>query len=165
MHRRIGLALLARAHSFELDRQLAAGASPQLSELLAARAAQITGRRSRQRIADGLARTVASSQTSRPGFTAAARPRARDVLAARTVIASIDRRLRGSEPVAAHGVAILRLLLTDCTSPLYLPAEAGELGSRLRAAAAALEPPGQRADPTPGAPVPARDEALPWLDS
>ncbi|MBV8998793.1 MAG: hypothetical protein JO304_07020 [Solirubrobacterales bacterium] len=52
----------------------------------------------------------------------------------------MDRRLRGAEPVTAQGVALLESLLTDGTSPLYVPTEPGALGSRLRAAAAALEP-------------------------
>jgi hypothetical protein len=37
-------------------------------------------------------------------------------------------------------MAMLRWVLTDAASPLYLPDEPGALGSRLRAAAAALEP-------------------------
>jgi len=61
-------------------------------------------------------------------------------MAARTVLATLGRRLRAPEPVSPRGVALLESLLTDGTSPLYLPTERGALGSRLRAAAAALEP-------------------------
>ena len=70
----------------------------------------------------------------------------REVIAARTVLATLDRRLRAAEPVSAQGIALLESLLTDGASPLYLPTEPGALGSRLRAAAAALEPPA-RHDP------------------
>ena len=80
------------------------------------------------------------------GFSAAVRPDRREVIAARTVLATLDRRLRAAEPVSARGVALLESLLTDGTSPLYRPAELGALGSQLRAAAAALEPPA-RPDP------------------
>ena len=57
------------------------------------------------------------------------------------MLATLERRLRAPEPVSAQGIAMLESLLTDGASPLYLPTEPGELGSRLRAAAAALEPP------------------------
>jgi hypothetical protein len=72
-------------------------------------------------------------------LSAAVRPHRREVIAARTVLTTLSRRLRGAEPVSAQGVALLELLLTDGTGPLYLPAEPGALGSQVRAAAAALE--------------------------
>jgi hypothetical protein len=52
----------------------------------------------------------------------------------------MQRRLRGAEPVAARGVAMLGELLTEPTSPVYGSNDPGDLASRLRAAAAALEP-------------------------
>ena len=81
-----------------------------------------------------------SATDTAPGFTAAVRPHRREVLAARTVIEALERRLRAPEPVSARGMAILGGLLTEGTSPLYRPDEPGALGSQLRAAAAALEP-------------------------
>ena len=133
------MALTVWWRSWELDRRLAEGADPRSDALLQARARRITGRRSRKRVAEGLAGALAKSRVQ-PTFTAAVRPNGREVLAARTVLATLDRRLRSSEPVAARGVAILLVLLCDCTSPLFAPGEPGGLGSRLRAAAAALEP-------------------------
>ncbi len=109
-------------------------------------------------MAEGLAGALAKSRVQ-PTFTAAVRPNGREVLAARTVLATLDRRLRSSEPVAARGVAILLVLLCDCTSPLFAPGEPGALGSRLRAAAAALEPVGRR--PQADDLDPARDGARP----
>jgi hypothetical protein len=44
------------------------------------------------------------------------------------------------ESDSSYRHAMLLMLLTDGTSPLYRPDEPGALGSRLRAAAAALEP-------------------------
>lgn len=73
-------------------------------------------------------------------FTAAVAPDRREVLAARPVIDALVRRLHGTEPVTARGVAMLSQLLAEPTSPLYRPDDTGVLGSRLRAAAAALEP-------------------------
>ncbi|MBV9421361.1 MAG: hypothetical protein JOZ98_00485 [Solirubrobacterales bacterium] len=138
--RLIGPALMAWWQAAALDRQLAAGTSPQANSVLAARARRITARRSRKRLADGLTGALRSARDGTPGFTAAIRPHAQEVLAARTVIAALDRRLRGPEPVTAHGTAMLLALMTEGTSPLYRPPEPGALGSHLRAAAAALEP-------------------------
>jgi hypothetical protein len=138
--RGVRLALIARWRAGELDRQLAEGASPAASPLLAIRGQRLTSPRFRERLAAGLTRAVRDADATAPGFSAAVRPHRREVIAARTVIAILDRRLRGAEPVSARGVALLELLLTDGTSPLYLPAEPGALGSRLRAAAAALAP-------------------------
>jgi hypothetical protein len=95
----------------------------------------------RERLAAGLARAVHDAEATTRGASAVIRPDPREVMAARTVLATLDRRLRAPAPVSARGVALLESLLTDGTSPLYRPTEPGALGSRLRAAAAALEPP------------------------
>jgi hypothetical protein len=96
-------------------------------------------------VAAGLTRAADDAVAGPHAFSAAVRPDAREVVAARVVLATLDRRLRASEPVSARGVALLESLLTDGISPLYRPTEPGALGSRLRAAAAALEPPAPRA--------------------
>jgi hypothetical protein len=140
--RRLRRTLIARWHAAKLDRRLAAGDHPSAGTLLAVRGQQITSRRSRTRVADGLARAVSDSVTT-PVFSAAVQPDRREVLAARAVLAVLDRRLRAPEPVTAQGVALLRELLTDGAGPLYRRSERGALGSRLRAAAAALEPRGR----------------------
>lgn len=123
-----------------LDRKLAAGVSPRTSEALAHRARKITGRRSRVSVARGLAGALLRARDTSPGFTAAIPPARGEVLAAWTVIQAVEHRLREPEPLTARSVAMLRELLTDPASPLYRPDEPGALGSRLRAAAAALEP-------------------------
>lgn len=138
--RRIQLSLRVWWRAAQLDQQLAAGASPRASAEIGLRAQRITRRGSRKRLADGLARALRSAQETGPGFTAAVRPDSREMLAARIVVAALDQRLRAREPVTARGVAMLQLLLTECTSPLYRPSQPGALGSCLRAAAAALEP-------------------------
>jgi hypothetical protein len=83
-----------------------------------------------------------SARAGAPVWTAAARPQLPDVVEARAVIAALDRRLRAHEPVAAQGVAMVRMLLVDGNGLLYRPGRPGELGGQLRAAAAALEPRG-----------------------
>jgi hypothetical protein len=138
--RRVHLALIAAWRAAELDRQLAAGVSPGADALLETRSRRLISRRYRARMAAGLARVVRDAQATTRGFSAAVRPDRREVIAARTVLATLDRRLRAAEPVSPQGIAMLESLLTDGASPLYRPAEPGALGSRLRAAAAALEP-------------------------
>jgi hypothetical protein len=133
------LHLYAAWHSTTLDRELAGGVDPQTSAVLALRARKLTGPRGRKLVADGLAGALRRAKEYSPGITAALRPDARELLDARTVLAALDRRLRGSEAVTAQGVAMLGGLLTDAASPLYRPSGPGELASRLRAAAAALE--------------------------
>jgi hypothetical protein len=135
------LHVIAAWHSTTLDGELAEGVDPQTSAVLALRAQKLTDPRGRKRIADGLAGAVRRANDTTPGITAAVRPRARELLDAGTVLAALDRRLRGAGLVSAQGVAMLRALLTDAASPLYQPSGPGELASRLRAAAAALEPP------------------------
>jgi hypothetical protein len=134
------LHLNAAWHSNAIDRELADGVDPRSSAVLALRARKLTGPRGRERIADGLAGARRSAEDTRPGISAAVRPDARELLEARTVLAVLERRLRGSGPVRAQGVAMLGVLLTDAASPLYQPSGWGELASRLRAAAAGLEP-------------------------
>jgi hypothetical protein len=135
------LALIVWWHGAELDSRLAAGEDPWASDALALRAHRITGKRHRTRVANGLAGALRSAREGRAGFTAAVRPHHPDVLDTRAVIETIERRLRDPEPVEPRGVAIVRSLLVDGNSPLYRPDQPGALGSRLRAAAAALGAP------------------------
>jgi hypothetical protein len=143
--RRVRLAVVAWWLAVRLDRELATGASPDASPVLAVRARRITSRRSRRRVAHGLARAMRDAQVMPPAFSAAVRPHEREVQADRTVLATLERRLRAPEPVTARGMAMLQVLLTEATSPLYRPGEPGALGSELRAAAAALRPYGRPA--------------------
>ncbi|MGN6870249.1 MAG: hypothetical protein ACTHMY_17810 [Solirubrobacteraceae bacterium] len=137
--RRLRLTLIVQWRSAELDRQLAAGMNPWRSDELALRAQRITRRRSRSQLARGLSSAVRAGQEV-TGFSAAVRPDPGEVLEARTVLSAVAQRLRAPEPVAARGVAIVHVLLTDATSPLYHPVAQGALGSRLRAAVAFMEP-------------------------
>lgn len=137
--RRLRLALIVGWRAAELDRRLAAGVSPWHSDELALRARRISRRRSRSRLADGLSRAVRAGEEV-TGFSAAARPHPGEVLEARSRLLTIARRLRAPEPVAARGVAMVQMLLTDATSPLYQPAGQGALARHIRAAAAAIEP-------------------------
>jgi hypothetical protein len=137
---RLRLAFAVRWRAGELDRELAAGTSADASDLLSLRAERITRPRGRACVADGLTRAVNQAEDGVPGFTSAVRPNGAEVLASGVVLTNLDRRLRAAQDVRANGMAMLHLLLTEPDSLLYRPADAGALGSYLRAAAAALEP-------------------------
>lgn len=138
--RRVRLSVFVRWGAAWLDRELASGVGPHTSEALAIRARRITGRRSRANVARGLVQALFTAEDAAPGFSAAERAHHREVLAARTVMAAIDRRLCAPEAVGPRGMAMLHVLLTKGTGPLYRPGGPGALGDQLRAAAAALEP-------------------------
>lgn len=139
---RLGLALTVWWRGAELDRRLAAGEDPWVDDALALRARRLTTARGRRHVADGLAGVLRSAGNGRPVFTSAVRSRSGELFEVDAVIERIERRLRAPEPVAAQGVAIVRSLLTDGNGPLYRDSDPDALGSRLRAAAAALNAPG-----------------------
>jgi hypothetical protein len=64
----------------------------------------------------------------------------RKVLNVRELFEELADRLQDGNPVAARGVAAVRLLLRDGTGPLYGHPGADDLRSPLEAAIAALEP-------------------------
>ena len=139
--RRARLALIAGWHAGELDRQLAAGASPGATALLAIRGERLTSRRYRARIAAGLARAVRDAEGARRAASAQrfGRTGARwspPVPCSRPSIAGCVRPSRS----APRGSRCSSRCSPTVRSPLYRPTEPGALGSRLRAAAAALEP-------------------------
>jgi hypothetical protein len=143
--------LLALRHAGELDRQLGAGVNPQTSGALTLRAERITRRRSRTSLANGLAGALHSAQHATPGLTSEVRPQAPELIAASSVLADLDQRLRDPEPVNPQGVALLRVLLTDAASALYQPSDPGAPVNRLRTVAVTLEPDHQNPRPARGA--------------
>lgn len=139
--RRIRWALLAHWHADTLDRALAAGVGPYSDALLTVRAEQLTSPRSRRRLAGGLARLRREDAAGLDDWTAAVAPDRHEVAAAGLEIAALQRRLRDGARVDAAGMAMLRRLLTDGSSPLYDPVGPGSLARHLRGAAGALGPP------------------------
>jgi hypothetical protein len=138
--RRTQWALRARWHAETLDRALAAGSVPYAGALIAVRAEQLTTARSRRQLAGGLARVRRAAADGLADRTAVVAPDRHEVAAADPEITALERRLRDGQRVDAAGAAMLRLLLTDGTSPLYDPVGAGSLRRHLRAVAAALGP-------------------------
>jgi len=127
--------LVAGWRGAELDRLLAAGADPHASVLLAERARKLTTPGSRKRVAEGLRRACRSAQAT-PGLSAAVRPNANELLAARAVLAAIDSRLRSPDAVRAqawqssgHSSPMARAL---CTSSILSGGSPASFAQRRR---------------------------------
>jgi hypothetical protein len=113
--------LLARLRSASLDERLADGAAPESDRLLAARAAQLTTRAHRDRLARRWDELVVRARSRRPQAGLDARiPIARtEIDVAADEIAGIAELLRSPRPLSAAGVAVAGLMLTDARSPVY----------------------------------------------
>lgn len=121
--------LTAIVSSSRLDRRLAAGADPQSSAALAARAARVTDERFRARVADGLAAAIDRASNERSAFSAAIPVQWAQVQNARAELTELIDELRAPWPVRPQGVAMARRLLLDGGGPLYAPAPSGTLRS------------------------------------
>jgi hypothetical protein len=143
--------LLARCLAPCLDRQLADGARPEMSAVLAARAMVLTSVRYRQGLAASLRRMLAASVSpqTRPRLLAASRsagaarqpyvPLRRDRIAcSASALDRLARSLAVTGPVPAQGVAMVSQLLADGGGPLYRTGARDDLDVILERAAQAL---------------------------
>ncbi len=131
--------IVERLRTDALDRELAAGESPEASISLALHAARLyrPGHRSR------LARAV------RELAGATARPTRLRALVCRGAVGraageleAVASRLASPGPVDVRGVAKVRSLLADGTGPLYRPSGSHALRDELLSVLRALDPPG-----------------------
>ena len=136
--------LIARLLAPWLDRELARGLGGSLSEVHAARAAQLSGERARRAVARLLDRLVDHAQEARPTRVFIA-PCPDQVRRAMPLIDSIRTRLRSSEPLDARVIAQLRTLLTDRDGPCYAVTEPDALKVALEEISATLTSEQQRA--------------------
>jgi hypothetical protein len=143
--------LLARVLAASLDRQLASGARPEASAVLAARAMVLTSAGYRRALAASLRRLLAASVTpgSRPLPVTTARsaggavhpyiPLRRDRIAgAAAELAGLADCLTARGPVPARGVALVSQLLADGGGPLYRAASRDDLTESVEQASQAL---------------------------
>ena len=127
----------ARLHADRLDRQLARGIRPESDLLLAVRAMQLTSARMCGQLAASLGLVAFAG---RPRVVPA---RNRAALAeAANSLAELSDALLAAGPVPARGVAMVVLLLSDGTGPLYRRSRANELAAVIGQAIAALTPSG-----------------------
>ncbi len=141
--------MLARSLAARLDRQLADGARPEASAILAARAMFLTSAGFRRALAASLQRILAASASaspdgsSRPPATGAARrpyvPLRRDRIAGSAAgLAGLAGFLTEQGRVPAQGVAMVSQLLTDGGGPLYRVGSRDDLDAIIERASQAL---------------------------
>lgn len=119
--------ILARGAAARLDRELAAGASPETSAILAARAVHLTSMKTRRDLAISVQRIlVAVGQP--PAVTSsrkvASRPprlplRRAEIIQAAVPLAGLAACLAAPGPVPVQAAALVSQLLADGTGPLY----------------------------------------------
>jgi hypothetical protein len=138
---------LARGLAERLDRQLADGARPEASAILAARAMFLTSAGFRRVLAASLRRILtASTSPDGPGWppaTGVARrphvPLRRDRIArSASELAGLAGFLARQGPVPAQGVAMVSQLLTDGGGPLYRAGSREDLDAIIERASQAL---------------------------
>lgn len=134
------LSLLAETiFARRFDRKLVAGDPPEPGSPLALHIARLTSMREREQLARVLERTIRDAHAVSPPPPMSARvPLARArVVAAESHLENVIDRLRAPRPVSAHGVARLRLLLSNGFGPLY-QLGCGDLAAELRSVLTAL---------------------------
>jgi hypothetical protein len=155
---------MARMRASRLDSDLAGGASPDATVALALRAQTLIGARARRDVAEGVQRVLATAMQAptadrslaapaRSPQVAAADPLRKPVAGRLRVpicrdrvresseeFADLIRRLLADGPVAARGVALASVLLSDGSGPLYHRGNADDVRARVREAVSALDP-------------------------
>jgi len=124
--------IVSRLRGRALDRRLIDGADPTATPQLAAHAARITRPSMRAALADHLERLARAESQAwtrwrvHP-YGSAVRVNAKELRA----LAAL---LRGSTPMSARGVAMLRTLVVDGTGPAYTDRHGSALAHQLRTA-------------------------------
>ncbi len=129
---RAGNRIAARLLAAALDRRLAAGASPNESVLLAARARLLSSPAERQRLTRGWL-GVLDRAARKPVPLSPRMPLRRGVIAAaqgdiRLMLAVVQ----GTPAICPQGLALARVLLTDGAGPLYNRRSSADLAAVVR---------------------------------
>jgi hypothetical protein len=130
--------LIARILAPWLDRELARGVAPSLSEAHAARAKQLIGERIRCAVARSLERLTDRAEHPRRSLLNRAVPPSAEVREAMPLILPICTLLQSEESLDPHAVARLKTLLRDHNGPCYKAAEPGALAAALKGILEAL---------------------------
>jgi hypothetical protein len=131
--------ILTRLRAWKLDRALAGGASPDSSAGLSLRAHSLIGEPARRELWREIHRLLRDAQRPRPRLERSLALPRREIIHTQPVFEEIAERLIGHAPVEAMGVAQIRLLLRDGSSPLYSNSPGRELERAVRRASDALE--------------------------
>jgi hypothetical protein len=137
-HYRLRERVLVSLMAGRIDRALAAGVSPDSSTAISLRAHALIGMPARRECSRGLHGLIAETRTSAwpPGPVPICRHK---IIEAQKLIEETAGRLVDDRPVSARGVAHIRLLLTDASSPVYGDPDAHDLVPAVLAARSALE--------------------------
>jgi hypothetical protein len=138
--------MLARVAAARLDRELAAGTSPETSATLAARAMALTSAKARRDLATSVQRILTAAgrpSAAPPAPTAAVRlarlPLNRARISGSAVpLATLADTLTAPGPIPVQGVAMVSQLLADGVGPLYRQADGDDLGHIIQNATRAL---------------------------
>ncbi len=134
--------MVARLHARALDRQLAAGASPESSPALALRAQILVRPSARRYLARSLRRLLrAALDPPRRHPVTVSSQQSRTLRAAADELEALIARLLAPGPVAAHGVAKTAVLLGDGAGPLHLNSRHLDLRPAVQAAVNSLDEP------------------------
>jgi hypothetical protein len=118
-HARLRDRIVAWWRAASLERELARGVAPESHAALALRAQALVALAVRIGLAHQLQRIVRDARIGHRSLSAKIPTRRREVLAAAHELDALAERLLASGPVSAHGVAQVRVLLTDGRGPLY----------------------------------------------
>jgi hypothetical protein len=132
--------LLARTLGASLDRQLAAGRTPESSPLLAARAQRIVAIRSRRQLARNWENLLRAARRTHGTHYPALPISSDEIIAAEPAVRELLRRMTAPLPVAARGVAMAGVLLTDAVGPVYSRRSPVTMAAALEAAITQLDP-------------------------
>jgi hypothetical protein len=133
-----GARIRTRLRRNQLDRQLAAGVTPNPLTPLGVRAAQLDSPATRSQLANALVEAVGEARRGTP-MNIRPRPQRAEVRAEAEALLALASRLRESTPIDIRGAALVALLVNDGASPLHRPASQS-LGDALAEAHAALIP-------------------------
>jgi hypothetical protein len=111
--------LTARLRRTRLDAQLAEGVAPTAGASLALRAEALGHSRFRTMLGEGIRHVLDEARNPRRTLWAPVPVHRKAVLATAPELDELARRLLSPGPLAARGVAQVRLLLVDGSSPLY----------------------------------------------
>jgi hypothetical protein len=121
--------VFARLRGRALDRALIDGADPAAGPQLAAHAARLTARSTRARVARTLERL--SGTASEPPRLWGVLPSRRAIAANADELRALAVLLRGTSPLYAQGIAMLRILVSDGTGPVYTDPDGQVLAEQL----------------------------------
>ena len=133
----VWLRVLTRWSAGELDRRLATGSDPMLSDELSLRVGQLGSAGTRVRLANAL-RAAVQFANGRRAPLIATRLRREEIRECDELLLSLAERLHGGEPVGAQGLAMTARLVADRSGPLYRSRARGSLPGAVAEALAAL---------------------------